>query len=133
MATVTMSQILTFRQHVGFFLNQKLPLPVAYKLTKINNAAEKEAEFYQEKFNAIVDKYAKKDENGNLVFSEDGEQIMIQDDLIPECNDALEELMDLETDINNYNLKIEDFGDNIECTATDIDAIAPFFADDFVE
>ena len=38
MATVTMSQILTFRQHVGFFLEQKLPLPVAYKLTQINNA-----------------------------------------------------------------------------------------------
>lgn len=129
MATVTMSQILTFRQHVGLFLNQKLALPVAYKLTKINNAVEKEAEFYQEKFNEIVDKYSKKDENGNVVFSEDGEQIMIQDDLIPECNQALEELMDLEIEINTFNLKIEDFGDNIECTPTDIDAIAPFLSE----
>lgn len=127
MATVTMSQILTFRQHVGFFLEQKLPLPVAYKLTKINNATAKEAEFYSEKFNAIVDKYSKKDEEGNVVFSPDGEQIMIQDDLIPECNKALEELMDLQVEIDNYNLKIEDFGENIECTATEIDAIAPFF------
>ena len=51
---------------------------------------------------------------------------MIQDDLIPECNKALEELMDLQVEIDNYNLKIEDFGENIECTATEIDAIAPF-------
>lgn len=129
MATITMSQILTFRQHVGFFLNQRLPLPVAYKLTKINNAVDKEAEFYQEKFNEIVDKYSKKDENGNVVFSEDGEQIMIQDDLISECNQALEELMDLETEIDTFNLKIEDFGDNIECTPADIDAIAPFLSE----
>lgn len=129
MATVTMSQILAFRQHVGLFLNQKLTLPVAYKLTKINNAVEKEAEFYQEKFNEIVDKYSKKDENGNVVFSEDGEQIMIQDDLIPECNQALEELMELEIEIDTFNLKIEDFGDNIECTPTDIDAIAPFLSE----
>jgi len=126
MATVTMSQILSFRQHVGSFLDQKLTLPVAYKLTKINNAVEKEAEFYQEKFNEIVDKYSKKDENGNVVFSEDGEQIMIQDDLIPECNQALEELMDLEVEINDFNLKIEDFGDGITCTATEIEAISPF-------
>ena len=126
MATITMSQILSFRQHVGSFLEQKLPLPVAYKLTKINSAVAKEAEFYNEKFNEIVDKYSKKDDNGNVVMSDDGEQIMIQDDLISECNQALEELMDLEVDINNFNLKIEDFGENIECTAADIEAISPF-------
>lgn len=126
MAKITMGEVLTFRQHVGFFLEQKLPLPVAYKLTKINRAADKEAEFYQEKFNNIVEKYAKKDENGNIVFSENGEQIMIQDDLIPECNEALEELMNLEVEIENYGLKIEDFGENIECTANEIDAITPF-------
>ena len=126
MVKVTMSQILNLRQNIGFFLSQKLPLPVAYKLNKINNAADKEADFYQEKFNEIVEKYAKKDEEGNLVFSEDGEQIIIKDDLIAECNDALEELMDLEVEIDNLGLTIDAFGDNIECTATEIDAIVPF-------
>ena len=66
------------------------------------------------------------DEEGNLVFSEDGEQIMIKDDLIPECNQALEELMGLEIEVNTFGLKIEDFGDNIECTAAEIEAITPF-------
>lgn len=126
MVKVTMSQVLNLRQNIGFFLSQKLPLPVAYKLNKINNAASKEADFYQEKFNEIVEKYAKKDEEGNIVFSEDGEQIMIKDDLIAECNDALEELMDLEVEIDNLGLTIDAFGDNIECTATEIDAIVPF-------
>ena len=126
MVKVTMSQILNLRQNIGFFLSQKLPLPVAYKLNKINNAASKEADFYQEKFNEIVEKYAKKDEEGNIVFSEDGEQIIIKDDLIAECNDALEELMDLEVEIDNLGLTIDAFGDNIECTATEIDAIVPF-------
>ena len=126
MVKVTMSQVLSLRQNIGFFLSQKLPLPVAYKLNKINNAADKEADFYQEKFNEIVEKYAKKDEEGNIVFSEDGEQIMIKDDLIAECNDALEELMDLEVEIDNLGLTIDAFGDNIECTATEIDAIVPF-------
>ena len=126
MVKVTMSQVLNLRQNISFFLSQKLPLPVAYKLNKINNAADKEADFYQEKFNEIVEKYAKKDEEGNIVFSEDGEQIMIKDDLIAECNDALEELMDLEVEIDNLGLTIDAFGDNIECTATEIDAIVPF-------
>ena len=126
MVKVTMAQILSFRQNIGMFLSQKLPLPVAYKLNKMNSAAEKEAEFYQEKFNEIVDKYGRTDEDGNLVFSEDGEQIMIKEDSIAECNEALEELMDLEVEIENFGLTIDDFGDNIECTATEIDAIVPF-------
>ena len=126
MVKVTMAQILSFRQNIGMFLSQKLPLPVAYKLNKMNSAAEKEAEFYQEKFNEIVDAYGKTDEDGNLVFSEDGEQIMIKEDFIAECNEALEELMDLEVEIENFGLTIDDFGDNIECTATEIDAIVPF-------
>lgn len=126
MVKVTMSQVLNLRQNISFFLSQKLPLPVAYKLNKINNATRKEADFYQDKFNEIVEKYAKKDENGNLVFSEDGEQIIIKDDLVSECNDALEELMDLEIEIDNLGLTIDAFGDNIECTATEIDAIVPF-------
>ncbi len=129
MATVTMNEILDFRRGIGSFLQLKLPLPVAYKLNKLNSATEKEVEFYQEKFNEIVQQYAKKDENGNLVFSEDGEQIMIQDDKIAECNQALEELLDLEVEVNTYDLSIENFGDNIECTAEEIAAITPFLND----
>ena len=126
MVKVTMSQVLTLRQNIGLFLSQKLPLPVAYKLNKINNATRKEADFYQDKFNEIVERYAKKDENGDLVFSEDGEQIIIKEDLVGECNDALEELLDLEIEIDNLGLTIDAFGDNIECTATEIEAIVPF-------
>lgn len=128
MVKVTMSDILELRQHISFFLEQKLPLPVAYKLNKMNNATIKESEFYQEKFNEIVENYAKTDEQGNIVFSEDGEQIMIKEDLIPECNEALEQLIGLEIEIDNYGLKIEDFGENIECTAEEIDAIMPFLS-----
>lgn len=129
MITVSMSDVVEFRNGVANFLNQKLPLPVAYKLNKINSAVEKEGEFYQEKFVEIVQKYAKKDADGNAVFSEDGEQIMIQDDLIQECNQALDELMSLQIEVENYGLKIDDFGSNIECTAEEIEAITPFLSE----
>lgn len=129
MAKITMSELLEFRQNVGTFLEQKLPLPVAYKLNKINNATEKEVEFYHEKFQEIVTKYARRDEEGNVIFSDDNTQILIQEDKIPECNDAMEELLGLQVEINTYNLKIEDFGENIECTASEIDAISPFLED----
>ena len=126
MATVTMEQLINFRANGDFFANANLPLKGAYKLNKIRKAVEKESEFYSEKFQEIVNTYAKKDEDGNVVFSEDGGQIMIQDDKIIECNQALEDLQQLTIEIDNYNLSLEDLGEDLECTPDQLDVLMPF-------
>lgn len=127
MVTITMEQVINFRNNEGFFTNTNLPLKGAYKINKIRKAMEKEADFYSTKFQEIIDKYAKKDEEGNVVFSENGEQIIIQEDKIAECNQTLEELQKLEVEVENYNLTIEDLGENLECTPDELDALMPFF------
>lgn len=126
MVTITMRQVIDFRNNEGFFADVNLPLKGAYKINKIRKAIEKEGEFYSTKFQEIVNTYAKKDDNGDLVFSEDGEQIIIQDDKIEECNQALSELQTLEVEIDNCNLTIEDLGENLECTPDELDALMPF-------
>lgn len=128
MITITMRQIIDFRNNEEFFTEASLPLKGAYKINKIRKALEKEGEFYSTKFQEIVNTYAKKDENGNLVFSDDGEQIIIQPGKIDECNDALSELQKLEVEIDNYNLTIEDLGENLECTPDELDALMPFLS-----
>lgn len=126
MATVTMEQLINFRANGDFFANANLPLKGAYKLNKIRKAVDKESEFYSEKFQEIVNTYAKKDEDGNVVFSEDGGQILIQDDKIIECNQALEDLQQLTVEIDNYNLSLEDLGEDLECTPDQLDVLMPF-------
>ena len=51
---------------------------------------------------------------------------MIKDDKISECNEALENLQNLEVQIENYNLSIEDLGDNFECTPDQLSSLMPF-------
>ena len=126
MVNVTMEQLIAFRSNGDFFINTTLPLKGAYKLNKIKKAVEKENEFYIEKFQEIVNKYAKKDENDNLVYSDDGNQIMIKDGMIEECNKALEDLQQLEIQIENYGLTLDDLGDNVECTPDELEALMPF-------
>ena len=126
MVNVTMDQIIAFRNAGDIFADYKLPLKVAYKLNKLKKAVEVEGEFYSNKFQEIVDTYAKKDDNGQVVFSDDGNQIMIQDGKIEECNQALEDLQTLTVEIDNCNLTIDDFGDDIECTPEDLEALMPF-------
>ena len=126
MVNVTMNQIIAFRNNGDFFFFFSLPLKGAYKLNKIKKAVEVEGEYYVEKFQEIVDTYAKKDENGQLVFSEDGSQIMIKDGMVDECNKALEDLQNLEVQIETYGLTLEDLGDNLECTPDELEALMPF-------
>lgn len=126
MISVTMDQIIAFRNAEDIFSDVQLPLKSAYKLNKIKKAVETEGEFYSNKFQEIVDTYARKDESGQLVFSDDRNQIMIQDGKIEECNQAISDLQELTVEIENYNLSIEDFGDNIECTPEELEALMPF-------
>lgn len=126
MITITMEQLVNFRNAEGFFVNANLPLKAAYKINKIRKAVDKEGDFYTEKFQEIVDKYAKKDSEGNLVFSSEEDQIMIQDDKIEECNKALADLQTLEVEIDNLGLTIDDLGEDVECTPDELEALMPF-------
>lgn len=128
MVTITMEQLIDFRNAEGFFYTANLPLKAAYKLNKIKKAVDKEGEFYSEKFQEIIDKYAKKDDDGNLVFSDDEEQIMIQEDKIEECNKALNDLQKLEIEVDNYGLTIEDLGEDVKCTPDELEALMPFMS-----
>ena len=126
MVKVTMDQIIAFRNNGDIFGGTILPLKGAYKLNKIKKAIEKESEFYSEKFQEIVKTYAQQDENGNVVFSDDGNQIMIKEGMIEECNQALQDLQDLEVEIETYGLTIEDLGEDIQCTPEELEALMPF-------
>lgn len=126
MVNVTMDQIIAFRNNGDFFAGTTLPLKGAYKINKIKKAVEKESEFYQEKFQEIVNQYAQKDDNGELVFSDDGNQIMIKEGMVEECNKALEDLQELEVEIDNYGLTLDDLGEDAECTPEELEALMPF-------
>ena len=126
MVKVTMDQIIAFRNNGDIFGDTTLPLKGAYKLNKIKKAIEKEGEFYTEKFQEIVDKYAKKDDNGSLVFSDDGSQIMIKEGMNEECNQALADLQNLEVEIENYGLSLADLGEDVQCTPEQLESLMPF-------
>lgn len=128
MIKVTMEDIINFKNADDIFGDVDLPLKVAYKLNKMKKSIDSESSFYSEKFQKIIDEYAKKDNDGNVVFNDDGSQIIIQEDKIEECNDALEDLQKLEVEIDNQNLTIDDFGEDVKCTPEDLELLMPFLS-----
>ena len=128
MIKVTMEDIINFRNADDIFGDVDLPLKVAYKINKMKKSIDSESSFYSEKFQKIIDEYAKKDDDGNVVFNDDGSQIIIQEDKIEKCNDALEDLQKLEVEIDNQNLTIDDFGEDVKCTPEDLELLMPFLS-----
>ena len=108
MVTVTMDQIIAFRNADDIFDGTVLPLKVAYKLNKIKKAVSAEGEFYTNKFQEIVDKYAQKDEKGQVILSDDGQQIMIIEDKIEDLKAEIEDIVSNEPYIHKSLLEDAD-------------------------
>lgn len=54
---------------------ESIPTTLAYKIVKFIKATDVEANFYQEQIKILIDKYATKDENGNInVLPENAEE-----------------------------------------------------------
>ena len=62
--------ILNFSQFYSLTTPTKLPIKVAYKLSRLATAIETEVTFYQTKFREILNEYCLVDDNGNYVPTE---------------------------------------------------------------
>lgn len=88
--------IITFKNYYEEIVDEKIPFNTAYKLNKIYKSVLNDITWYQGEFNKLIEKYAKIDENGDYVYSADGDTIAIKEEDIEECNLAVIELNNVE-------------------------------------
>ena len=130
MITITTQQAMDFINNIDGLSDYEMPLKGAYKINKIKKEVAGISEMFQERFNATIDKYAQRDDDGNVIYTdEEKTQVRIKDGEMENCNAELETLLNEEVEINNYNLRIEDFGEDFECTPRDLEAIEPFLSE----
>lgn len=130
MITITTQQAMDFMNNIDGFSDYEMPLKGAYKINKIKKDITGVAEMFQERFNATIDKYAERDNEGNPIYVDDEQtQVRIRDGEMENCNAELEALLKEEVEVNNFNLRIEDFGEDFECTPKDLETIDPFLSE----
>ena len=88
-----------------FFLDQPMCAKTAYKLSLIIDIIEKENNKFNDLRNQLIQKYAERDENNNLIEKNNCYNIM--PDKIPEFNKELNELLDMELNLYIDLLNIE--------------------------
>jgi hypothetical protein len=75
--TLKMYQLTDFPTFFDKVKSQKLPFKTSYRLTLLTTEIEKHINFYQENFRNLLMEYGKKDEEGNLVPTEDGQGVLL--------------------------------------------------------
>lgn len=92
-----MFEILELEGLLQKLTQKELPIRTLYKVDKLIKLVGKEKDFYQTQFQALVDIYAERDENGNYLYTdESAEAVKIIPDKIAECQSKMNELINIE-------------------------------------
>ena len=126
--TLKMYEIVDFPSFFEKVRNQKLSFKTSYRLTILAGEIEKHINFYQENFRNLLNTYGKKDENGNIMPTADGQGIMLVEETIPEFNAKYNELRTLDVELPDVSFGVDEFGDT-ELTPMEVYTIKPFIKD----
>ena len=124
-----MIDALNFLEAYSSIKNKPLKINIIYKLSKCLEECEKERDFYQQQLANILNKYAKKDENGNFIYTDEKTGILIDESQQKVCEKELSELLTLDININEkYFIKITDIAD-LELDIETFNKIKPFIVE----
>ena len=124
-----MIDALNFLEAYASIKNKPLKINIIYKLSKCLEECEKERDFYQQQLANILNKYAKKDENGNFIYTNEKTGILINESQQQVCEKELSELLTLDININEkYFIKITDIAD-LELDIETFNKIKPFIVE----
>lgn len=92
---------------LGELNNAKLPVKVAYAITKNINKINSELKAYNEEKTKLIDKYAEKDEEGELKTNEIG-NVILKEEHIEDWNRDIGELLSIENEIDIHMIQLDD-------------------------
>lgn len=104
--------------------NKRFNLQTQYKILKLVKAIEEEDELMNQSILKIANEYAEKDNNGEVIKTEDG-GIKIDENKKAELALALNEMNTAQLQLPDIYFSLEEF-DGLDLTLEELDAFMPF-------
>ena len=109
-------------------LSQKdLPFRLSYKVSKFLDKVEKDSQFYTEKLRNIVQKYALRDENGEIIV--EGDNIKIAPFSLAAAEKELADLNDIDIEDPNIFFTLDEF-EGLEIKPSELTGLLPFIKEE---
>jgi hypothetical protein len=111
MIQISFSDIENIINSLTVLTKEKLLIKTAYKLVKLLKQVEEEYKIFTEQRTKIINEYAEKDEQGNIIFDKDTNSIPIKKEFVNRCEIELKELYQITCDIDFSPILIDDLGE----------------------
>ena len=109
-------------------LSQKdLPFRLSYKVSKLLDKVEKDSQFYTEKLRNIIQKYALRDENGEIVF--EGDSVKIAPSSLTAAEKELADLNDIDIEDINIFFTLDEF-EGLEIKPSELTGLLNFIIEE---
>lgn len=103
-------------------------IKTAYKMNKIYERAAQEQTFIQEQQQKIAEKYAQRDEKGNLILTDDKTDILVEPSKMNECKKALHELVEIEVELPDYSFTLDEL-EPLKLSINDLHSLMNFICE----
>lgn len=105
MAKLSNERMLEDIQKLGEIANRELPVKASYAIAKNISKIEAELKVYDKERKKLIEKYAEKDDKGNVKSDEHG-NVVFKEDCKEQWNRDIKELLAIENDIdiNKFNI-----------------------------
>ena len=127
MINVTLQNMLDSMPVFQNLIGQKLTARGAFKVSKLVKAINKEYEIFDETRRTIVEKYASRDEAGEIQTNEDG-NVQIKKELEQDFITELQNLLQTELELNTPKLTFAEI-ENCEFTPAQVEILENFIED----
>lgn len=124
MINVKISDLLNSTEVLQKLANKELKARLAWSVSKLLKAADKEISDFNEARMNLIKKYGEKDESGELITDEKG-NCKITEGSVSAFSVELNELMNTEVEINANKILIDDIGD-LEFTPSEMTVLETF-------
>ncbi len=104
---ITMNDMVAINQILGEHKNDKMPLKTAYKFSKILTSFENDFTFFQEHYKEIIEKYAEKEDNGELKLDA-ANNFTISKENVQAYTTEMNELLNTEIEIPDYTFTLDE-------------------------
>ena len=121
MIKLKLGEIVSMNEVMGKIMEQPFPANMTFKIARLAREIAKEIQTFEESRVKIAEKYGRRNENGELEVSENG-QVSIPTEKIAECNKDFSELIQTEIEINANKIPLSAF-DNVTLTPREMMAI----------
>ena len=125
MISITREQLLIGERSLGVLASAKMPIGIAYRINKILKQAAEELQETEKIRREIIDKYGKKDENGELIVDKNSGMVEIEDKDRATFNKEVALLFAEVCEFSGEPIDV-DLLENISMSSQEISAIEPF-------